>query len=260
MDKCLAALDAGAARAAVDGTALVARPGFRKIHAEPGTLGGDVGLGQGDERAQQLDAGVGAQTHGFAHRVHEFFAAIRVDRVVAAVRGDDQPLGTHAFGKPSGDRKHDGVTKRHHGLLHVRRLVMAVGDIAAGGEQIGSEQAVNKIEFHHLVAQAEPGGGCCGEGQFARIVFGPVVKTDDGGHYMVKLRPLERGHRIHSTRAQDDNLHAAMAAKRGPKRKGNRITPVRARNRPNTRADFQSAFRPVRRPHPSRLDVRATYF
>ena len=98
---------------------------------------------------------------------------------------------------------------------------MAVGNVASRGEQIGGEQAVNKIEFHHLVAQAEPGGGGGGEGQFARIVFGSIVKTDDGGHDVMKLRPLERGHRIHPTRAQHNNLHGAMPAKPGTKRKGN---------------------------------------
>src|SRR5690606_10198558 len=112
-----ATFHAGAAFAAMTLAAFVARPSARVVHAEVRALACDIGLGQGDEWTEQLDLRVSAEAHGFTHRLHKIFAAVRIDRMVAAVCGDDEALGADAFGETARDAQHDRVAKRHHGLL-----------------------------------------------------------------------------------------------------------------------------------------------
>ncbi len=50
---------------------------------------GNLRLGQRDEWPQQLQTRIRAEAQGVAHRAHKIFAAVRVNRVVAGMGGDD---------------------------------------------------------------------------------------------------------------------------------------------------------------------------
>ena len=74
---------------------------------------------------------------------------------------------------------------------------MPVRNLPAGREQIRLKQPRDKIQLHDFMPQRKARRLRRRKRQLARIMFGPVIETDDGGHDMVDLRPMERGHRIH---------------------------------------------------------------
>ncbi len=194
-----AAFDAGAAGAAVAGVAFVAGPGFGVVDVEAMAEGGDGGFVEVDEGAEEFDAGVGAFGHGGGHGVHEGFAAVGVDGVVAGMGGDDEGFGAAAFGEAGGDGEHDAVAEGDDGALHGFLGVMAVGDFAAGLKEVGGEELVDEGEWDDVVVEAAeviavPGG----EGDFFGVVFGAVVKADGADDVVVLAGPVEGGDGIHA--------------------------------------------------------------
>ena len=49
-----------------------------------------------------------------------------------------------------------------------------------------------------------------GVGKFAVVMLGAVVEAEHGTDFMVRPRPVERGHRIHATGAEHNNFHACI--------------------------------------------------
>ncbi len=136
----------------------------------------DGGLVHGDERSEQADAGIGPPLHGIAHGEHERLAAIRIDRVIAGMRGDDHRFRADAFGKPGGDGEHDAVAEGHDGLFHRFPGVVAFRNLAAGAQEVGFEKPVHEIERYGFMGQAEMSGMPCGAGKLAGVVFRAVVE------------------------------------------------------------------------------------
>ena len=114
----------------MDLAAFIARPGPREIHPELHARRRDFTLGHRDKRPEQFHPRIGAQPHRLAHRLHEIFPAIRIDRVVTPVRRDHESFRADTLRKPTGDRQHDRVPKRYDRQLHVFRLVVPLRDFA----------------------------------------------------------------------------------------------------------------------------------
>lgn len=194
-----AAFDAGAAGAAVAGVAFVAGPGFAVVDVEAVAEPGDGGFVEVDEGAEQFDTGVGAFGHGGGHGVHEGFAAVGVDGVVAGVGGDDEGVRATTFSKAGGDGEHDGVAKGDDCALHGFLGVVAVGNLTAGLEEIGGEELVDEGKRNDVVVDpaeviAMPGG----EGDFFGVVLRAVVKADGADDFVVLTGPVEGGDGIHA--------------------------------------------------------------
>ena len=129
--------------------------------------------------------------------------------MVAAMRRNDQPRRTPAFGETGGDGEHDAVAERHHRLFHGRRLVMPVGNLTSRPEQRGGKEPVHKVERDHLVRHPEDVRVLGGEGNFAVIVLCAIIEAQHGRDFMVPVRPVERRHRIHAARTKHHDLHVA---------------------------------------------------
>ena len=98
-----AALDAGAAAAAVEVAAFVARPCLGEGDAQFGTAAYDVGLCPVDEGANELDLFPVGEADGGGHGIGELVAAVGVDGVVAGVGGVGDLVGLDREGVASGD-------------------------------------------------------------------------------------------------------------------------------------------------------------
>ena len=120
------ALDACPALAAMLFAALVAGVGRGVVETEPFADAGDVGFPDACIGRVDLYPDVGAVPHGLRHGMHESRAAIGIDRMVAAVIGDEYLAQLSAFGKPAGHRKHDAIAERHDGRFHVFGLVVSL--------------------------------------------------------------------------------------------------------------------------------------
>jgi len=123
-----AALDAGAAAAAVEIAAFVAGPGLSEGHAELGTAAHDVGLCPIDERADQRDLFPVGQFDGHSHGVGKLVAAVGIDGVVARVGGVGDLLSFNREGVPGRNREKDHVPIGHDGALHRFLGVVPLGD------------------------------------------------------------------------------------------------------------------------------------
>ncbi len=202
-----AAFDAGAAGAAVAFASFITGPGLGEIDVQFRAAADDGGFVEIDEGAEELDFRVGAFFDRGGHGLHEVFAAIGVDRVVSAVGADDNAVDFEAFGESGGGGEHDAVAEGDDGLAHVFLGVVAFGNFAAGGEEIGGEEVADEAELEDFVGEVELLGVVDGEGDFAVVVFGAVIAGDDGRHLVTLDGVVERDGRIHSSAAQDRDLH-----------------------------------------------------
>jgi hypothetical protein len=132
------------------------------------------------------------------------------------VRGDDQPLRAHALGQAGGRSQHDAVAERNDRALHVRVRIMTLGNVAAAFQQVRSEQPADEIQRDDRVRHAGDLRLFRRQREFAVVVLGSVVETHGSPHIVPRPRPMERGHRVHATGAEHNDLHAApMPAQRG---------------------------------------------
>ena len=201
--KGFAAFDAGATPAAVNFSALVAGPGAGEVDAQFVAAGGDVFLAHGNEGAHQFEIDVGALLDGVGHGLHEFLPAVGVDGVVSRVGGDDEAVGFTAFSEAGSDGEHDAIAEGNHGGFHVGFLVVAFRDVAPGLEEVGFEEVVDEVEFDGLVRDAEllTVPGC--KGDFAVVVFRPVVEGNSGGDFVLPGGVVEGGDGVHAAADQD---------------------------------------------------------
>lgn len=153
---------------------------------------GYFSFGGVNERAENFDLGVGAETYGVAHRLHEVFAAIRVDRMVPGMSRDDQALSFNGFCEPASNGKHNPVSEWDDGLLHGLLLIMTVGNRPAGFEEIGFEELANKFKPDDVVRDTEVLGVRSGERDFLVIMLGAVVEAE-GPNYLVGAVRLIKG-------------------------------------------------------------------
>ena len=89
-----AALNTGAAAPAVQRFALVAGPGLREGHLQCCAAADDVGLGPVDEGTLEADRAPVTELHRACHGIGKLIAAIRIDRMVAAVGSVGHLSGT----------------------------------------------------------------------------------------------------------------------------------------------------------------------
>ena len=116
------------------------------------------------------------------------------------------------------DGQHDAVAERHDGLLHVRRLIVPVGDLAAGLQQSGIEQTIHEFQGDDRVFHAHlrrmPGG----KGQLPGIVLGPIVEAQRTTDVMLPVGMVQCGHRVHAAAQEDHDPQLGSA-------RGQRVTP-----------------------------------
>ena len=203
-EKCLAALDAGAADSAVGVSAFVAGPCLREIDAEFRAAASNGGFIHVDERAGDFHSGVGAFPHGLLHALHEGLAAVRINGVVARVCGDDEPAGAGIFCHTSGDGEQDAVAKWHDGLFHAFLGVVAVGDGVSALQQAAFEQLGDKIDVDDAVRDAEVAAMPCGVVQFAGIVLGAVVEAQRELDFAIFSGVVEGGDGVHAAAEEHD--------------------------------------------------------
>jgi hypothetical protein len=184
-EKGLPTLDTRAAGSAVNVAAFVARPGARESDAQLVAAHGDVLLPHGDERSENLHAGVGAFADSGRHILHKSFPAIGIDGVVARMSGDHHSFSTTAFGKAGRHAEHDAIAKGNDGRLHVRLLIVPIGHRAPGLEEIGLEVLPDEPERNDLVPNTHEVRVLPGEGKFPVIVLRAVIETEDPHHVML---------------------------------------------------------------------------
>src|ERR1043166_616862 len=86
----LTALNTRTTRAAMNVSALVAGPSLRKIDTEFTPSIRDLRFTHRNEWPQKLNGSVGTEANGICHRLHELFAAIRVDGMITSMRSNDE--------------------------------------------------------------------------------------------------------------------------------------------------------------------------
>lgn len=202
-----AALNAGAAAAAVEVAAFVARPCLGEGHAELGTAAYDVGLCPVDEGANELDLFPVGEADGDSHGIGELVAAVGVDGVVAGVGGVGDLVGPDREGVASGDGEEDHVSIGHNGAFHRFLGIVPLGDLDFGGGQATSgEERLNRGKVGGRVGdvQLRADGSCLVE---LTAVALPVIDGQCVQIVACFAQMIEEDGRIKPSGINDDGFH-----------------------------------------------------
>ena len=190
--------------------ALVAGVGRGVVETEPFADAGDVGFADACIGRVDLYPDVGAVPHGLRHGMHESRAAIGIDRMVAAVIGDEYLAQLSAFGKPAGHGKHDAIAERHDGRFHVFGLIVALRYGIPALQKRGLEILTDECERDDDMFDAELLAMPRGTLGLALIVVAPIVERYGQCDFLGLF--MQEGDAIHASRYDDDRIFHILVA------------------------------------------------
>lgn len=159
----------------MDRAALIARPGVFEGEIKCSTAPDDVGFVPVDKRAAEFNPVPVAEPNGFGHGIGKFVAAVRVNGMVAAVRGIGDLICSNREGMSGGNREQYHVSVRDHSGLHRFRSVMAFGDVDfRRGEAATGKQWLDGGEVGDVMGHVDRLTNLSGMGEFAVVALAVV--------------------------------------------------------------------------------------